>query len=110
VWLHKCDYGHFLDVRNSTIFLKRFRMLRFAGSPAAKNSLASSGKSVVSLRAILLHRRGVCAIVTTRRTQDAMDAGGITRRVTRLADGEVVWSRPPDAGVKLVDEFTSDGG
>ena len=35
---------------------------------------------------------------------------GITRRVTRLADGEVVWSRPPDAGVKLVDEFTSDGG
>jgi hypothetical protein len=25
-------------------------------------------------------------------------------------DGEVVWSRFPDAGIKLVDEFTGDGG
>jgi len=26
------------------------------------------------------------------------------------ADGEVVWSWRPDAGVKVVDEFTNDGG
>jgi hypothetical protein len=26
------------------------------------------------------------------------------------ADGKAVWSCPPDAGDKLVDNFTSDGG
>jgi hypothetical protein len=26
------------------------------------------------------------------------------------ADGKIVWSCPPDAGVKLVDDFTGDGG
>jgi hypothetical protein len=29
-----------------------------------------------------------------------MAAGSITRRVTLFADGEAVWSRRPDAGVK----------
>jgi len=27
-----------------------------------------------------------------------------------FADGQAVWSCPPDAGVKFVDDFTSDGG
>jgi hypothetical protein len=26
------------------------------------------------------------------------------------ADGKIVWSWHPDAGVKLVDDFTGDGG
>jgi hypothetical protein len=80
------------SLHQTAVFMKRFRTLPLSGPVAAKKSLASSGKSVASLRAILLHQRGVCAIVTTRRTQDAMDAGGITRRVMRLSDGEVVWS------------------
>jgi len=27
-----------------------------------------------------------------------------------IADGKSVWSRSPDAGIKFVHEFTSDGG
>jgi hypothetical protein len=32
-----------------------------------------------------------------------MDAGGAFRRMASRADGEVVWSCPPDAGVKPIE-------
>ena len=38
-----------------------------------------------------------------------MDA--LARQANALkADGQAVWSCPPDAGDKLVDDFASDGG
>jgi hypothetical protein len=38
-----------------------------------------------------------------------MDA--LARQANALkADGQAVWSGPPDAGDKLVNDFTSDGG
>jgi hypothetical protein len=33
-----------------------------------------------------------------------MDAGDVNRPVTSQADGEIVWSCPPDAGVKLAED------
>jgi hypothetical protein len=42
------------------------------------------------------HRHG-------RGKRDAMDARPRARRTRGLADGEVAWSRPPDAGVKWVE-------
>jgi len=39
----------------------------------------------------------------------AMDAEA-ARRSLSDADGQAVWSWRPDAGVKFVDDFTSDGG
>jgi len=45
--------------------------------------------------------RGALAIVTNARW-DAVDAGRGERRTPGIADGEVVWSWRPDAGVKFL--------
>ncbi|HZR74134.1 hypothetical protein [Bradyrhizobium sp.] len=45
--------------------------------------------------------------------QDAMDVDGVARRAAPPADGEVVWSRYPDADIKLATMLThraGDGG
>src|SRR6185312_9628500 len=55
-----------------------------------------------SARGALRHRHG-------RGARDAVDA--LARQANALkADGQSVWSCPPDAGDKFVDDFTSDGG
>jgi len=72
-----------------------------SASPTAKNvRLAFAGKSPSLLRAscptegrFAIVTRVGCGMRWTRRLQETNDAD---------ADGEVVWSRRPDAGVKLV--------
>jgi hypothetical protein len=63
-------------------------------------AIASSGKSPLRLRAILSHQEGRLAIATNA-GQGAVDAGFVARRAKGSADGEAVWSRRLDAGVKL---------
>jgi hypothetical protein len=55
------------------------------------------------------HKEGRFAIVTN---VGAGCDGRVGSRETNAADadGKAVWSCPPDAGDKLVDNFTSDGG
>ena len=46
-----------------------------------------------------------------RWAREAMDAFGFARRAEEKADGQVVWSRSPDAGIKPADDdSTGDGG
>jgi len=78
-------------------------------SPLTKNiSLFQKCKSGVG-KAISCPQEGRIAIVT--------DVGcgmqwtrPCARRAQIVADGQVAWSRSPDAGVKPVDDFTGDGG
>jgi hypothetical protein len=84
------------------------QIIQTLSSPFAKNiSLFASGKSVVSLRASHPRRGG---------SRSSRTRGGMrwTRRLRLTsaadADGEVVWSWRPDAGVKLVERSASDGG
>jgi hypothetical protein len=78
--------------------------------PSRKNiSLPSSGKSVIQIRA----SHPIRGALRTSRTLrwDAVDAGDGERRTPELADGEVVWSWRPDAGVKLPRSLLgSEGG
>src|SRR3954451_20467933 len=47
--------------------------------------------------------------IVTNAGRDAVDAVVSIRRTMLAADGEVVWSSLPDAGVKLVKRSTNDG-
>jgi hypothetical protein len=66
-------------------------------------------KIMALLRATRLDRRGVRVVTNARR--DAVDASCIARRAMQLADGQSVWSRSPDAGIKSAgDDLAGDGG
>jgi hypothetical protein len=68
--------------------------------PSRKDiSLPSSGKSVAQIRASCPIRGALRTSRTLR--WDAVDATDGERRTPVIADGEVVWSWRPDAGVKL---------
>ena len=94
--------------RLTAIFGSRFKRVERFGPPVAKIPLAPSGKSVAS----------VCASCSTREAyrdrhgrwrQDAMDVFARSDEAC-----EYGWRRRvvlvPDAGIKLVDDFASDGG
>jgi len=55
-----------------------------------------------------LNKRGVRVVTNVER--DAMDAAVSLDERRSFADGEVVWSRRPDAGVKLRKFLRGDGG
>jgi hypothetical protein len=66
-------------------------------------ALASSGKSVALVRAIPRPPRGAFLDRHERWLRDAMVRHQLTSDV--LADGKIVWSCPPDAGVKFCETF-----
>ena len=79
-----------------------------SSSPGENISVSENQKTCFNSRrpaltgGALRHRHG-------RGARDAMDA--LARQENALqADGQAVWSCPPDAGDKRVDDFTSDGG
>src|SRR5579871_6215261 len=68
-------------------------------NPTGRISLNLSGKSVLSARPSHPTRG---ALRTSRYARwDAVDAAQAIRRAPEIADGEGVWSRSPDAGIKL---------
>jgi hypothetical protein len=78
-------------------------------SPVVKNNpLSLSGKSSLQARPSRPDKRGD--------TRSSRPRGGMQWTLTMLltrapdADGEVVWSRRPDAGVKLAATSAGDGG
>src|SRR3954447_8929424 len=74
-------------------------------------SLASSGKSASHFRPSRPGQEGRFAIVTS--VGPRCDGRGVPRDEWHIADGEVVWSWPPGAEVKLAMLMTSiagDGG
>jgi hypothetical protein len=75
--------------------------LNFLSSPLDKNiSLPVRCKSVACVRR-LVPQGGAARDRHGRRERDAVDAGVLPTNGTEV-DGEVVWSRRPDAGVKSV--------
>jgi len=77
----KVQFGTALHLLQSAIFTKRYKTLAGSRVSCRKKITCAVGQISGFPSSILLHQRGVCAIVTTRRTRDAMDAGGFTRRV-----------------------------
>jgi hypothetical protein len=71
--------------------MKRLKTLCASGSAAAKKRLRRRANHWFSF-APSCSTGGAYALSSRHAKQDAMDAGGITRRVMRLSDGEVVWS------------------
>ena len=59
-------------------------------------------------RGLALMKRGVRVVTNVERGMRWTRSGRQTSGVR--ADGQVVWSWSPDAGIKPVDEFTGDGG
>jgi hypothetical protein len=90
-------------------FARRANWPHRHGTSAKAISLAPSGKSPPLVSAGPRFQRGAlrdrherwCGLRWTRRR---------TRRMQLDADGEVVWSRCPDAGIKLAAKAASDGG
>jgi hypothetical protein len=92
--------------------LARFSLPRLicrrANSPQAF-SLVTSGKSPADFRASRARYEGRFAIVTKRWARDAVDAMAHETNAL-VADGEVVASRYPDAGIKFAVIAAGDGG
>jgi len=78
-------------------------------SPFRKNILLSpSGKSNLRLALSRLDKRGVRVVTNVGA---GCDGRGWCRKTSGAgADGEVVWSWRPDAGVKLAEFSAGDGG
>jgi len=78
-------------------------------SPKCKNILIFRNRKSVYILAPSRSDRGALAIVTDVE-RDAVDADAPTTNGVE-ADGETVWSRCRDAGIKLAkDDFADDGG
>jgi hypothetical protein len=78
-------------------------------SRVCENILLFRSENQAYMVAVLLPIRGAFRDRHERQQRDAMDAMTcLTKHV--VAYGQAVWSCPPDAGVKFVDDFTSDGG
>jgi hypothetical protein len=75
-------------------------------SPFSKNIPVPFWPKSPAYRSPSCPTEGRLAIVTNA-GQDVMDAGGAFDESADLADGEVVWSWRPDAGVKLMEAISS---
>src|SRR6185437_13990923 len=94
-----CQKGSETRLRVPAIFDSRFKRVERSQPLARKNFACAVGQiSGPSLRVLLL-QEGRCARHETLR-RDAVDATEAMRRTPDLADGEVVWSWRPDAGVQ----------
>jgi hypothetical protein len=88
-------------------FARNGQISKNLSSPFCKNiSVFQKGKSGLQARCPV-PARGAFRDRHERWVGDAMDAEGVARRAAASADGEVVWSWRPDAGVKSAGFFLS---
>ena len=71
-------------------------------------NLYPSGKSVIGLRAS--HPSEGRIMIVTKRCGEMRWTQRLRQTSAAEADGEVVWSRHPDAGVRSAEQSADDGG
>jgi len=95
--------------RAKTDFARRLNRIGTVTRLVAENPLVPSGKSPLRPCAILAREEGRFGRSPRTLGKDAMDAW-VSQASDADADGQVVWSRSPDAGIKLASDLASDGG
>jgi hypothetical protein len=95
-------------LRATADLLRRIRLMLAVQSCFEKYSAFAVGQITFTSSPRPAPTRGALAIVTNA-GRDAMDADAPLTNGDE-ADGEVVWSRHPDAGVRLAERSADDGG